>query len=241
VAQPATETPVAQPAAEAPAPAAVAQPTAAPPTVAAPAAETPVAPPAVAAAPVVDTPVAQPAAQAPAPAALGIEILASLGWGASTMEVLNLDLAPYGASFGADVGYIWPSGFRLGGYVGYSLGRTVSQIYDPVVGRTLDLDADTSSLSAGISFAFDVPVYSFILRYSLGFGGTWMNWDFGAQTPRIARYSESPVDGFHIVPGAALFWRSDLFEAGLGFRYLVQANGAIPSGFLGELLVGVRL
>jgi len=187
------------------------------------------------------THVAKPAAEAAAHAAGGIEILASLGWGASTMKVLDLDLAPYGASFGADVGYIWPSGFRLGAYVGYSLGQTVSQIYDPLVGRTLDLDAETSSLSTGISFAFDVPVYSFILRYSLGFGGTWMNWDFGAEAPRIARYSESPVDGFHVVPGAALFWRSDLFEAGLGFRYLVQANGAIPSGFLGELLVGVRL
>jgi len=236
VAQPAVETPEAQPAAAAP----VAEAPVAQPVVAAPAAETPVAQPVVAA-PIGETPVAAPAAGTPAPAAGGIEILASLGWGASTMDVLDLELAPYGASVGADVGYIWPSGFRLGAYVGYSLGQTVSQVYDPLVGRTLDLDAETSSLNAGLSFAFDVPVYSFVLRYSLGFGGTWMNWDFGASTPRIARYSDSPVDGFHVVPGAALFWRSEMFEAGLGFRYLVQANGAIPSGFLGELLVGVRL
>jgi hypothetical protein len=233
---PVADTPAAAPTVQAP----VADTPAAAPAVQAPVADTPVAAPAVQA-PVADTPVAAPAAGTPAPARGGLEILASLGWGASTMEVLNLKLSPYGASVGADVGYIWPSGFRLGAYLGYSLGQSVAQTYDPLVGRTQDLTADTSSLNAGISLSYDVPISCLVLRYSLGLGGTAMNWDFGSRPPNIARYSDTPVDGFHVAPGASLFWRSELLEGGLGFRYLVQANGAIPSGFLGELLVGVRL
>ena len=30
-------------------------------------------------------------------------------------------------------------------------------------------------------------------------------------------------------------------EAGVGFDYFVQANGTIPDGFLGKVLVGVKL
>jgi hypothetical protein len=182
----------------------------------------------------------EPSAETPTPALAGIDVLVNLGWGASTMDVLRLKLSPYGASAGLDLGYTWSGGFRLGAYVGYSLGRSVSQTYDPVVGRTVDLVADTSSVNAGISLGYDVPIYCFVLRYSLGLGATSMNWDF-SETPNIARYSESPATGFHVVPGAALLWRSGLFEGGAGFRYLVQANGAIPSGFMGELLAGVRL
>ena len=171
----------------------------------------------------------------------GVELLASVGWGSSTSDVLRLELSPYGGSFGLDVGYVWPSGFRLGAYFGQSLGRSVFQHYDPVVGDELDLTADTSSFNAGLSLAYDVPLYSFVLRYALGLGGTAMTWDFDPRTPDVARYSESPRVGFHVAPGAVLFWTRDWFEAGVGFRYLVQADGAIPSGFLGELLVGGKL
>jgi len=140
-----------------------------------------------------------------------------------------------------DVGYLWSSGFRVGGYFGYSLGRVVSQSYDPVIGASFDLTADTSSLNYGLSVAYDVPLYSLLLRYGLGIGATMMSWDFAPMSPNLARYSESPTTGLHVVPGAALLWPCDWFEGGLGFRYLVQANGAIPSGFVGELMVGVKL
>jgi hypothetical protein len=30
-------------------------------------------------------------------------------------------------------------------------------------------------------------------------------------------------------------------ECGVGFDYFVQANGAIPNGFLGKLMLGVAL
>jgi hypothetical protein len=244
-AAPATAAP-AEPATAAPATAATAAPATAAPATAAPATAAPAtaapatAAPATAAPGLAEPPVAEAAAET-APALGGIDVLASLSWGSSTMDVLRLKLSPYGASAGVDLGYTWSSGFRLGGYVGYSLGRSVSQIYDPVVGRTLDLTADTSSLNAGLSVGYDVPIYCLVLRYALGFGATSMNWDFGSTTPRIARYSDSPIVGVHVAPGASLLWRSGLFEGGLGFRYLVQANGAIPSGFLGDLLVGVRL
>jgi hypothetical protein len=175
------------------------------------------------------------------PVRSGIELLASVGWGASTADVLRLELSPYGTSFGLDVGDRWSSGFRLGGYFGSSLGRSVSQRYDPVVGREYELTSDTSSLNAGLSLAYDVPLYGFVLRYTLGLGVTVMTWEFAPETPDVASYTESPREGFHLAPGAVLLWPNDWFEAGVGFRYLVQADGAIPSGLLGELLVGFVL
>src|SRR4051812_28881519 len=73
---------------------------------------------------------AQPDPGEPAPPArIGIEILLSGGWGASTGDVRKLTLSPYGGTLGLDVGYSWQSGVRLGGYVAYSLGRAESQFY----------------------------------------------------------------------------------------------------------------
>jgi hypothetical protein len=66
-----------------------------------------------------------------------------------------------------------------------------------------------------------------------------MRYDFAPSSPRT--YGDSPVVGFHFAPGATLLWPYDWFEGGVGFRYLVQVNDAIPSGFLGELLFGVKL
>ncbi len=190
---------------------------------------------------------AQPSVPQPGPGSAahpdrsGVELLASVGWGASTNDVLRLELSPYGSSFGLDAGYVWRSGFRLGGYFGYSLGRAVVQNYDPLVGNSFELTADTSSLNTGLSVGYDVPIYGFVLRYSLGLGATVMSWDFAPRSPNVARYSDNPLVGFHVLPGATLFWRHDWFAGGVGFRYVVQADGAIPSGFLGELLVGVHL
>jgi hypothetical protein len=182
------------------------------------------------------------AAATPAPPAAGaIELLASLGWGASTNDVLRLKMVPYRASAGLDVGYTWPSGFRLGAYFGYSLGGSATRNYDPLIGRNYDVTADTSSLNAGLSVGYDVPLYRFVLRYGLGVGFTSMSWDFGSNPPDIAEYSDSPTVGFHLAPGATLLWRSGSFQGGLGFRYLAQLENAIPNGFLGELVVGVRL
>jgi len=187
--------------------------------------------------------VAEPEAGQPAaPArAAGVELLASMGWGASTQDARKMQLSPYGASVGLDGGYAWRSGFRLGGYVGYSLGRSVSQTYDPVVGSSFDMSADTSSLNTGLSIGYDVPLHGFVLRYALGIGVTAMFWDFGGEAPRIANYSESPAAGLHLAPGGTLFWPHNSLLGGVGFRYLAQFSDSIPSGFMGELLVGVRL
>jgi hypothetical protein len=185
---------------------------------------------------------AEPSQVQPAPPArIGIEILVSAGWGTSTGDVRKLSLSPYGTTTGLDVGYSWQSGVRLGGYFAYSLGHTESQFYYPLVGRGFDLIADTSSVNAGLSIGYDVPLYGFLLRYALGVGATVMYWDFGSTEPRLLRYYDSPSTGFHIVPGATLLWPHDWFQGGIGFRYLVQTSTAIPSGFLGELTVGVRL
>jgi hypothetical protein len=90
---------------------------------------------------------------------------------------------------------------------------------------------------------YDVPVYFLIVRYSLGLGATSMTWDFGDVDPARVRYGDvsNPNVGFHLSPGLALLWRPGLFETGIGFDYLVQTNGTIPNGFVGKVLVGVKL
>jgi len=185
-----------------------------------------------------------PAVQGAEPSALrpaGIDLMVTGGYGATTdHRSLGLDLAPYGASVGLDVGYAWSFGLRIGAYGEYSVGRSIAQTYNPLVGRPFDLDADTSSVSTGLSVGWDVPIHPLVLRYSVGAGLTVMHTDFGPRQDRTL-HGESPNKGFHLLPGAALLWPHDWFQGGVGFRYLVQVNDAIPSGFLGELILGARL
>lgn len=179
-------------------------------------------------------------AEARAPA---FELLATAGYGTHTGDVVNLELAPYGASFGIDLGYNWASGFRLGGYFFRSLGHRVVQRREPRFGNEYDFTADSSSFSGGLSLGWGVPLYGLILRYKLSLGVTAMQWDFHGGYSAVADLDNdsSPTSGFHFAPGAALLWPYGHFEAGVGFEYLAQIKDTIPSGFIGTLLIGVRL
>jgi hypothetical protein len=90
-----------------------------------------------------------------------------------------------------------------------------------------------------------VPVYALVLRYTLSFGVTAMRWEFPQPQPEAKSVSigngNSPTVGVHFAPGVALLWPYHWFEAGVGFEYLAQVKDTIPSGFVGKLLVGVRL
>lgn len=177
----------------------------------------------------------------PGPSVRGFDLLASAGWGVSTAKVLNVELAPYGASFGVDLGYTWSLGFRFGGYFSKSLGRTVFQHRDPLIGRQFDFNAQSESVNGGLSLGWDVPLASLRLRYTLAFGVTSMRWEFEDVPPTAVRFDVSnPNVGVHFAPGIALLWPYRGFEGGLGFDYLVQAKGTIPSGFVAKLLIGVR-
>ena len=86
-------------------------------------------------------------------------------------------------------------------------------------------------------------LYALILRYKLGIGVTAMRWDFeGIRASSVSfEDTSSPSVGPHFAPGVALLWPHRWFEVGVGFDYLAQAeDGAIPSGFVGKLLIGVR-
>lgn len=168
-------------------------------------------------------------------------MLATAGWGTSTGTLLNLELAPYGASFGVDLGYTWAVGFRLGAHLTNSLGQGVRQHRDPRIGREYDFTANASSVSGGLSIGWDVPLYSFVLRYSLSLGVTSMHWDFQEVPENAVRFdANNPSVGFHVGPGVALLWPYRWFEAGVGFDYLAQIKDTIPSGVVGKLLIGVR-
>lgn len=177
------------------------------------------------------------------PSLRGFDALATFGFGAHTGQIVNLELAPYGASFGIDLGYSWRSGFRLGGYFFKSLGRSVEQHRDPRVGREYDFTADASSIDGGLSLGWGVPLYCFVLRYKLSLGVTAMQWDFHDASGVRAGYDESssPTVGMHVAPGVALLWPHGVFLGGLGFDYMAQIKDTIPSGFIGTLFLGVRL
>lgn len=184
-----------------------------------------------------------PSAAAP-PRLAGFELLASGGYGASTATVGNVELQPYGASVGFDAGYEFRFGFRVGVGVGYGFGRTVSQHVEPTFGAPYDVVVDTSSLNLTTSLGYDVPLYFLVLRYTLGLGATFMRWRVdGARAASVFGQipSQSPSGGFLAAPGVSLLWPHGALEYGLGFDYFVQANWAIPPGFLGKLLIGVKL
>ena len=170
--------------------------------------------------------------------------MASVGYGAATSKVADLELQPYAASFGLDVGYTFRSGFRLGGVVGYGLGRSIKQRHEARVGEDFELTADTSMLNMASSLGWDVPLFFLVLRYTVNLGVSVMWWEFGDVPPKLAfsnLAATSPTVGVFVAPGVTLLWRHGVFQGGVGFDYFVQSNDAIPPGFLGELLVGVKL
>ena len=184
------------------------------------------------------------AARKPEPSLRGFDLLATAGWGASTANTFQLKLEPYRASFGFDVGYTWPSGFRLGAYFSDTLGKALPQHREPRLGSEDDFVADTSSVNGGLSVGWAVPVYSLVLRYTLSVGVTAMRWEIqnqvAARSVNIGN-GTSPTIGVHFAPGVALLWPYHWFEAGIGFEYLAQVKDTIPTGFVGKVLVGVRL
>jgi hypothetical protein len=159
------------------------------------------------------------------------------------MNVYRLNLEPYSGTFGFDTGFTFRSGMRIGAYFEYSLGHDTTVHYDPLIGRSADFTAVTSSLHGGMSFGWDVPLSVLILRYELGFGFSSMSWDFGDAKPVQVRFGNAshPTVGFHFAPGLVLLYEHGLFQGGIGFDYFVQTSGTIPSGVLSRLLVGVRL
>jgi len=177
------------------------------------------------------------------PALAGLTMLATAGYGASTASVRHMNLAPYGATFGLDAGFTFRFGLHLGAYGAFSLGKTTEEKRDPLIGRTIDFEADTSSLNAGLKVGWDVPLYFLVLRYGVGFGFTSMKWDFGGVDPGRVSYgdAQNPNLGFHFAPGAALLWPHGKFECGAGFDYFTQFSGTIPNGFVGKVLAGVKL
>ena len=170
-------------------------------------------------------------------------MLASAGWGTSPATIGDLELAPYGATFGVDVGYTWSIGFRLGAHFDAALGREVVQHRDPRIGREYDFTSDTSSINSGFSLGWDLPIYSLLLRYTLRLGVTAMSWDFSQPRPPSAYFDDAknPALSLHVAPGVAVLWPYRWFEGGIGFDYLAQAEATgVPSGFMGKLLIGVR-
>ena len=154
-------------------------------------------------------------------------------------------MEPYASNFGLMAGYTFENGVHLGAYGHYALGRSVTQEYDPRFGENYDYKADSTSLNAGACVAYDLPLYMFVLRYTLNLGVTRFTWDFDEEQDRIPAgfggASEGTQLGFHLGPALALLWSWRILQLGLVYEYLVQFQDRIPSGLVGNLLIGVKL
>jgi hypothetical protein len=182
----------------------------------------------------------------PAKSLARFELLARVGYGASTGKVYGVELEPYAATFGVESGYVFANGLRFAAYLDFGLGRSVSQPYEARGGTSFELNAKSSSLNAGASFGYDLWLYFLVLRYTLNVGFTSLSWDF-SDIPggAILEYSGTATSGsklgFNVAPGLSVLWSIGPFECGLGFDYFAQVEDHIPSGFLGKLLLGVML
>lgn len=188
------------------------------------------------------------------PIVRGFDLFASVGYGLATSRIRDLDIEPYGASFGLDTGYTFNRGVRIGVYGQYGLGRTRDSTHEPLLGDPFPVTADAMGVTAGASVGYDLPLYMWglstpalhvlVLRYTLSLGLSWMQWDLGELPTRpVAGFGQdkSSVLGFHMAPGLCLLWRIGKLETGLGFDYWIQAEERIPPGVLFKLLLGVKL
>jgi hypothetical protein len=188
------------------------------------------------------------------PSVKGFDLLASVGYGVATSRVGRLSIEPYGASFGLEGGYTFNRGVRIGFYGQYGLGRSRDSTYHPLRGDPFPVTADAAGVTAGASVGYDLALYmwglrtpaqqALVLRYTLSFGLSWMQWDFGELPTRpLAGFSQDKdsVLGFHVAPGVCLLWRIKKLEAGIGFDYWIQVEDRIPPGVLTKLLLGVKL
>lgn len=173
----------------------------------------------------------------------GFETLANLGFGASTSQMRDLDLEPYGLVLGLDLGYRFRPGFRLGASVSYGFGRSTQQRKTSLRGTDYDLTTEGSSLTSAVTLGYDVPTGPLTLRYSLGLGVVAMWWDFAGIPPESFLDGDdlnNPALGFYLAPGATLLWHRRAFELGVGFDYLVQTSGVIPAAFVGKVVTGFK-
>jgi hypothetical protein len=175
----------------------------------------------------------------------GFSLLAALGSGTNTDKVHRVHLEPYAASFGLIGGYTFPNGVHLGAYTHYALGRGVSQEYVPRFGKSWTYNADSTSLNAGGAVAYDQPLYMFVLRYTLNLGFTRFTWDFdeeqGRVPPGFGGRPQGTQYGFHLGPALALLWTWRILQVGVVYEYLIQMHDRIPSGLIGNVVVGVKL
>ncbi|HKP57409.1 MAG TPA: hypothetical protein VJV78_11845, partial [Polyangiales bacterium] len=188
-------------------------------------------------------PVAVAAESAPvaAPSRAGFEALAGVGYGLIT-EVQRIQMQPYAASFGLDLGYTFEFGLHLGAKLSYGLGQQKEQTYESM-GRQRQMTIDSNAVSTFLSVGYDLWLHFLILRYSLGIGATFLNWELGNIQGSFEGYTAptGSVTSFVLVPGLLLLWPIKAFEIGLGFDYFFQADVQTPSGIVTQLVLGVKL
>lgn len=165
-----------------------------------------------------------------APRTAGFEILGSVGYGFAFGEVkLNyaqpVEVNPYALLVGADVGYTWRSGLRLGATASYGFGETIEQTRRlPGSDTEYEITTDASGITAGASVGYDLLLSSFRLRGSVE-GGLILWYDNGDSLPSA-----------YVAPALGVIWQHQAFQLGLGAKYLF----APPNSLQFALMSGVR-
>lgn len=155
----------------------------------------------------------------------GFELLGSVGYGAAVTEIGEDEQNPFGAFIGADFGYTWRFGFRLGLELTYGFAREVTR--KSLLPNGIDVNEKVRTASGAVSVGYDVVLSQFRLRGSL---------DLGAMPVFAAGTATAVV---LVAPGVAAFWQHGAFQVGLAPKFIVQTNSDTP-GVTAQLKAGAR-
>ncbi|HET7541442.1 MAG TPA: hypothetical protein VFK05_16315 [Polyangiaceae bacterium] len=148
----------------------------------------------------------------------GFDVLGTVGYGIR---------GPYATTFGLDLGYTLPFGFRFGADTSYGFGRTLEEKNSR--GETVETIYH-ASFTFGGSLGWDFLLPSFRLRADLATGLSWYSYDshnFEGAAPGVRQY---------LGPRLVLLWQYHNFEFGLQTKYWVMEHDLFYVGLMG----GVR-
>lgn len=151
----------------------------------------------------------------------GFELLGSLGYAAAVSEIGEDEQNPLGAFIGADFGYTWRFGFRLGMELTYGFAHEQTRK------ALVPVTEEVRTASAAISVGYDLVLSQFRLRGSLDMGA--MPVFFGGSATAIIL----------VAPGVGAFWEHGAFQVGVASKFIVQTNSD-TSGISAELKAGAR-
>ncbi len=168
-------------------------------------------------------------AKAETPKRAGFDLLGVVGYGVAISGIADNDPNEFGPLVGADFGYTWRSGFRLGVEVTYGFPHEYKRASGALPGvEPVPLKVWTGSAAGSLGYDLLLGASPLRLRGALDLGATGIFLNVGS------------VAAILIAPNVAMLWQHGAFEAGLCAKFMTVFNSGAESGLVGELKAGAR-